>query len=276
MNRLLRRFTSKRAISRTAVAIIIVLIVIAIAAAIYISVLKPSQVKAQPITLAPSSLLAIQGTPITFTVSGLLSNGIANLSLGDGHYAQTNSTVIYTYRYPGRYLVSASEVVNGKVVIDTDNATRLIQVTPNVNSSFAQLISIPVITFNLTRNPGAPLVNVNQTVFFYGGFLEEPTGTNISIISYVWNFGNGKTVTVQANSSTSEPQTNPVNTTYLAPGLYPVSLTIYTQNTSSGAKYSYTTYQTVAVSSSTESFKLFVYSGNIPNPNVINVAENVA
>src|SRR5579875_1885841 len=99
MNRLLRRFTSKRAISRTAVAIIIVLIVIAIA--IYISVLKPSQVKAQPITLAPSSLLAIQGTPITFTVSGLLSNGIANLSLGDGHYAQTNSTVIYTYRYPG-------------------------------------------------------------------------------------------------------------------------------------------------------------------------------
>src|SRR5579875_2512119 len=221
MNRLLRRFTSKRAISRTAVAIIIVLIVIAIAAAIYISVLKPSQVKAQPITLAPSSLLAIQGTPITFTVSGLLSNGIANLSLGDGHYAQTNSTVIYTYRYPGRYLVSASEVVNGKVVIDTDNATRLIQVTPNVNSSFAQLISIPVITFNLTRNPGAPLVNVNQTVFFYGGFLEEPTGTNISIISYVWNFGNGKTVTVQANSSTSEPQTNPVNTTYLEPGPYP-------------------------------------------------------
>jgi flagellar basal body-associated protein FliL len=73
MNRLLRRFTSKKAVSTSVIAVIIVVIVIAVAAAVYISVLKPSQVKAQPITLAPTRLLAIQGTPITFTVSGLLS-----------------------------------------------------------------------------------------------------------------------------------------------------------------------------------------------------------
>ncbi len=276
MNRLLRRFTSKKAVSTTVIAVIIVVIVIAVAAAVYISVLKPSQVKAQPITLAPTSLLAIQGTPITFTVSGLLSNGIANITFGDGNYARTNSTATYAYKYPGRYLVAAAEVVDGKVVITTDNATRLIQVTPNINSSFAQLISVPVITFNVTRNPGAPFFSVNQTVYLYGGFLELPTGNNISIVRYVWNFGNGRTLTVQANSTTYEPLTNPVNTTYSAPGLYPVSLTIYTQNSSSGAMYSYTSYQTIAVSSSTQSFKLFEYTGNIPNPGVINVAENVA
>ncbi|MEM0118503.1 MAG: ABC transporter substrate-binding protein [Conexivisphaerales archaeon] len=271
-----RKITNRKAISTLAVAIIIVIVVVAIAAAVYYVTLKPSQVTAQPITLAPTSLVALQGSSISFSVSGLVSKGEANVTFGDGHFALTNSTTTYSYQYPGRYLVAASEVLNGKVVTSTYNSTRLIQVTPQVDPSLAPLISIPVITFNQTRNPGAPFVQVNQPVYLYGGFLEAPTGNNMSIIKYVWNFGNGLTQTVTANSTTFEPEKNPVNVTYASPGLYPVSLTLYTQNASSMQTYSYTVYQTIAVSSSTLSFKLFEYSGNVPNPNVINVAENVA
>ncbi|MEM0075437.1 MAG: ABC transporter substrate-binding protein [Conexivisphaerales archaeon] len=270
-----RKFTKRKAISTAAIVAIVVVIIVAIVAAAYVVTLKPSQVTAPPITLAPTTLVALQGTPITFTVSGLLSNGQANVTFGDGHSAQTTSTTSYTYQYPGRYLVAASEVVNGKVVASTYNATRLIQITPSVNSSFAELISVPVITFNATRNPGAPFFQAGQTVYLYGGFLEAPTGTNISIVKYVWNFGNGQTQTVPANSTTFDPVTNPVNISYSAPGLYPVSLTIYTENTSTQQTYSYTSYQTIAVGNATTTFKLFEYTGNIPNPGVINVVENV-
>lgn len=271
------RRSVRKAISRVAVVVIVVVFVVAVAAGVGLYLMqRPSTMTAPQMTFAATSLVAGQGTSITFTVSNLLTNAQANISFGDGHYAVTNSTTSYTYSHPGRYLVAAVEVYNGKVVSSTYNVTRLIQVTPNVDPSLAPLISIPVITFNTTRNPTAPFFTVNQTVWLYGGFLEAPTGTNISIVKYVWDFGNGKQQTVNANSTTFKPETNPVSTSYTAPGLYPVSLTLYTENTSTGKMYSYTVYQTVAVSGSGVSFSLFKFAGNIPNPGVINVVENVA
>ncbi|MGC8573874.1 MAG: PKD domain-containing protein, partial [Caldisphaera sp.] len=141
--------------------------------------------------------------------------------------------------------------------------------------SLAPLVTVPTITFNITRNPTAPVVKTGETVYLSGGFLQPPSGQNMTIYEYVWNFGNGQTQTVMANQTTFLPETNPVNVTYSSPGLYAVSLTVVTKNVSSGKTYNYTTYQTVAVSSSSLPFSIYSATLKVPNPGTIIVAENV-
>ncbi|MGC9183804.1 ABC transporter substrate-binding protein, partial [Caldisphaera sp.] len=114
-----------------------------------------------------------------------------------------------------------------------------------------------------------------ETVYLSGGFLQPPSGQNMTIYEYVWNFGNGQTQTVMANQTTFLPETDPVNVTYSSPGLYAVSLTVVTKNVSSGKTYNYTTYQTVAVSSSSLPFSIYSATLKVPNPGTIIVAENV-
>ncbi len=198
--------------------------------------------------------------------------------LGNGHVVNVSSsspTVNFAYSMPGRYLVMAQELINGKIATSTSSSLLLIQVTPNINTTVAPLISVPVISFNATRNPNAPVVSAGQPVYLYGGYLEAPTGTNITIYEYEWNFGNGKTETIMANNETLLPVINPVNVTYNAPGLYTVTLTIVTKNTTSGQEYSYSTAQTIAVTGNGLQFSVYKFQGTIPNPGVINVAENV-
>jgi Bacterial extracellular solute-binding proteins, family 5 Middle. len=62
--------------------------------------------------------------------------------------------------------------------------------------------------------------------------------------------------------------------TYSSPGLYAVSLTVVTENITTKATYSYTTYYTIAVSSPTVPFSLFKPLVTVPNPGTIVVAEN--
>jgi ABC-type transport system substrate-binding protein len=152
---------------------------------------------------------------------------------------------------------------------------KAITITPTVSSALAPMISVPVISQNVTINPNAPVVTANTSVIFRGGFLEAPTGNNMTISKYVWNFTNGISKTILANSSTLDPVANPVSTSYTHPGLYPVSLTLVTTNVSSSQTYSTTVERTVAVSSSVQPYKLYVYAGSIPSPGVITVAEDV-
>ena len=180
---------------------------------------------------------------------GLESNGIATVYFGDGHEANTTSTVSYAYPTPGRYLVAAQEFVNGQPVSSTFNALQTIQVTPQVSESLAPLISLPAVAFDVTRNPSAPVVQVGDNVFLYGGFLQPPSGTNITITRYDWDFGNGATKTLPANSTSLKPTENPTTATYTQPGLYPVTLTLVTENSTSMATYQDLIEQTVAVGS---------------------------
>ena len=264
---------NRKAISRTsAVIIIIIILVIGVAAGAYFYH-SPKTTYAQ-ISLAPSTITAQQGVPITFTVYNTVSGAVTTLLFGDGQSAN-GTTVNHAYSNPGLYLVAATETVSGQIVASTFNKTQEIQVTPVINNTLAPLISVPIIAMNITLNPQEPVVNINTPAYFYGGYLEAPTGNDMQIISYTWNFGNGITKTIPASNVTYDPTINPVNVTYSQPGLYPVSLTITTQNTSSMQTYSYTVMHTVAVSSSTEQFTIYKYSGTVPNPSVINVAENV-
>jgi len=255
----------------TAALIIIVLIVGIVVAATYLT-RRP----APSISLAPSTFVAEQGTAITFTVFGLESNGIATVYFGDGNQANTTSTVSYTYPSPGRYLVAAQELVNGQPISSTFKALQTIQVTPRVSESLAPLISLPAIAFDVTRNPSAPVVQVGDTVILHGGFLEPPSGTNITITRYDWDFGNGATKTVAANSTSLKPAENPSAATYTQTGLYPVTLTLVTENSTSMATYRTSIEQTIAVGSGSQPYALFLYAGVVPNPSVINVAVNFA
>jgi ABC-type transport system substrate-binding protein len=255
----------------TAVLIIIVLIVGIVVATTYLT-RRP----APSISLAPTTFVAEQGTAITFTLFGVESNGIATVYFGDGHEANTTSTVSYTYPNPGRYLVAAQEFVNGQPVASTFNALQTIQVTPQVSESLGPLISLPAIAFDVSKNPSAPVVRVGDNVFLYGGFLQPPTGTNITITEYDWAFGNGATKTVAANSTSLKPTDNPSTATYTQTGLYPVTLTLVTENSTSMATYRTSIEQTVAVGSSSQPYAVFLYAGIVPNPSIINVAVNLA
>lgn len=264
-----------RRISRVILAIVIVVIVAIAALGIYYFLLRP-QAQIPAISAAPTSFVVLQGTSITFSVYNVQSGATLKYYFGDGNVLTTSNTeVTYNYTSGGRYLVLLEEYIGGNLVSSTAASLLPITVLPNIPKNLVDLVSIPVISFNLTRNPTAPIVKANETLYLYAGFLQPPSGKNITIYQYQWDFGNGKTLTVNANESTFAPVVNPVNVTYKAPGLYPVQLTLVTRNSSSGVTYSVSVKQTVAVTSANIVFDIYKFTGNIPNPDVITVAENV-
>ncbi|MEB3691495.1 MAG: ABC transporter substrate-binding protein [Caldisphaeraceae archaeon] len=221
---------------------------------------------------------AVAGTTIHFFLASFKpsSGSYAILYLGNGKTIKTTTQhVSYTYNYPGHYLVYYNIYKNG--ALTGSSMSNLIEITiaPKVPASIAPYVTVPTIVFNVTKNPTAPIFTVGEAAYFSGGFLQPPSGTNMTIYEYVWNFGNGKTLKVMANKTTHLPVTNPVSTTYSSPGLYSVSLTIITKNTYTGKTYNYTSYQTVAVKSSSYPFALYTPILKVPNPGTIVVAENV-
>lgn len=225
-------------------------------------------------SFAPSTFVAVQGANVTFTVYALESNGVATIYFGDGQDGNTTSTLTHAYQDSGRYLVGAEESVNGQPVASTFNALQSIQVTPQVNASLAALISIPTVAFDVDTNPQAPVVQVGDQVYLYGGFLQPPSGTDMSITRYEWDFGNGATRSVGVNDTSLNPLQNPITTSFAQPGLYAVALTMVTENSTSMASFRTSVEQTVAVGSSSQPYALFLYAGVVPNPTVINMAYN--
>ena len=259
------------------VGIIIVIILIAAVAAYFLIPKHTVQVQAQAVEVAPTSFLVIQGTSITFSFFNVQKGATLEINFGDGNVINTTSTnITYTYKYGGHYLVLVEEYIGNKLVSSNANSTLPITVQPSIPSNLTGLVSIPTISFNSTRNPSAPVVNVGETLYLYAGYLQPPSGQNMTIYEYIWNFGNGKTLTVMANASNDFlPEVNPVNVSYSSPGLYPVMLTLVTKNVSSGATYNFSVIYTIAVSSPSITFSLYHWKGNVPNPGVITVAENV-
>ncbi|AHC51360.1 ABC transporter substrate-binding protein [Sulfolobus acidocaldarius SUSAZ] len=267
---------SKRGISRTIIAVIVVVVIIIAAVAAYFLMTSRSSSSIQAVALAPTSFVILQGTPENFTVYNTQPNAIITVNFGDGVIKNftatgTSTSFSYTYQYPGHYLVLINEYVNNKLVSTTNSSLLPITVEANIPSNEAGIASVPLITFNTTKNPTAPFFKAGETAYFYAGFLQPPTGQNMTIQSYTWSFGNGQTLTIKANSSTLLPTINPVNITYNSPGIYVVKLTLTTLNVSSGEAYNFSTLYTVAVGP----YAQFKFSGNVPNPGTITVAENV-
>ncbi|MFP3257591.1 MAG: ABC transporter substrate-binding protein, partial [Candidatus Nanopusillus acidilobi] len=285
---------NNRSISKGIIVGVIILVIIIAAVGIYYATKKPSV----PITtttstttttttssvsslspVAVSTYATVAGTPINFVLSSFTpsSNKYALFYAGNGNVINTTSQYVsVTYNYPGHYLVYYNVYQNG--LLTGSSLSNLIEITvaPSISESLAPLVTVPTITFNISKNPTAPVFTTGETVYLLGGFLQPPSGQNMTIYEYLWNFGNGQTQTVMANQTTFLPVLNPVNVTYSQPGLYAVSLTVITKNVSSGQTYNYTTYQTVAVSSSTSPFSIYTASLKVPNQGTIIVSENVA
>jgi len=249
--------------------LIICIIVVGAVVEVYVSKLR----EVPSISLAPSTLVVVQGTQIAFTIFGLEPNGVATIYFGDGHQTNTTSTVTYAYQLAGRYLVGAEEFINGQSAASTFGALQTIQVNPQVSLKLAPLISVPVISFDTSRNPIAPVAQVDESVYFYAGYQEQPSGVNVSITKYDWDFDNTVTRSIPANLTSFNPAENPITTTYDQPGLHAVKLTLVTENSTSLTTYETSVMQTVAIGSTSQPYAVFLYQGSVPNPSVINVAE---
>jgi len=241
---------------------------------------------------AVSSYTTTAGTPISITLTTFTPSPGSYVLVYAGNGSIINTTANYAnllYRYPGHYLVYYQVYKNGQLSGSSQgNLIEVLVAPPAFNESYAQLITVPVITLvNLTE----PIVSAGQTVHLMAGFLQPPTGTNMTIKEYVWDLGNGTTLAIPSRNGTGyavevwltgsgnvtylEPARNPINVTYSSPGLYAVSLTVVTENITTKATYSYTTYYTIAVSSPTMPFSLFKSLISVPNPGTIVVSENV-
>ena len=241
---------------------------------------------------AVSSYTTTAGAPISLTVSAFKPSPGSYLLIYTGNGSVINTTQGYAnlyYKYPGHYLVYYAVYSNGQLVGSSQgNLIEVLVTPPQFNESYAQLVTVPVITL---VSPTTPVVSVGQAINLSAGFLQPPSGVNMTIEEYVWDFGNGTTLTIPSvngtgyavqvwltgsgNTTYLEPKEKFVSVSYSSPGLYAVSLTVVTENITTGATYSYTAYYTIAVSSPTVPFSLFKQLVSVPNPGTIVVAENV-
>ena len=226
---------------------------------------------------SPTSLTSVAGQNLSVYIPNYNINakGFAILYAGNGYAINTSYNYVNLYyKYPGDYLIYYNVYQDGKLIGSSSQNLMRIIITPNISYNMSQYLTVPTITFNSTENPTAPLFNVSQKIYLIGSFLQPPSGQNMTIYEYIWNFGNGTTETIMANQTSLLPLYNPV-VVYNKPGLYAISLTIVTKNVSSGKTYNYTTYQTVAVSGNGEKFALFTTYFDTPNSKLIISAENV-
>lgn len=266
------------ALSRIKILAVVVVLIIAVAAVSYYLTSRPTPLS---VSVATSTSVATAGSPVTFTA--ILTPSSASVSsvvwnFGDGtNQTVTGPSTTHTYTNGGHYLVlaqvtatSQSFMLSSTSIGSNSLALFPLTVQPSLTSAQAQEASVPTIDFPSVTNPTAPVFNVGDVVHPVGGFLEAPANSNWTITQYVWSFGNGNMQTVAASNDTGLPLQN-VTTSYVNPGLYPLSLTLTTG--SRGTTFSVITMRTVAVESSTLPFALLTVTSGVQNPGVITTAE---
>ncbi|MEM4877548.1 MAG: ABC transporter substrate-binding protein, partial [Thermoplasmata archaeon] len=290
----------EKKIRNAIIAVVVVVIVVIAAFAVIISLPTTHPT----VSVTASTQLTSVNTPITF--SAILSSSISGVTnvfwnFGDGTVG-TGTTVTHTYNAPGNYLVFLNVTYSGGYVNNIANLFPITITPPTItNAVYSSEITQPVLTINTTMNPNAPILTVNQTVYFVGSYLQPPTATNWSLAYYVFNFGDNSSQILPVYFNTSSGSFLPVNIThiYTHSGFYAVNLTVITYNSTnfvndlkvsndlqylpvtyynavlSSPHYATSVIKTVYVSTSTVKAGVLKGPGNIPNPSVINVAEVV-
>ncbi|MEM0138031.1 MAG: ABC transporter substrate-binding protein, partial [Thermoplasmata archaeon] len=290
----------EKKIRNAIIAVVVVVIVVIAAFAVIISLPTTHPT----VSVTASTQLTSVNTPITF--SAILSSSISGVTnvfwnFGDGTVG-TGSTVTHTYNAPGNYLVFLNVTYSGGYVNNIANLFPITITPPTItNAVYSSEITQPVLTINTTMNPNAPILTVNQTVYFVGSYLQPPTATNWSLAYYVFNFGDNSSQILPVYFNTSSGSFLPVNIThiYTHSGFYAVNLTVITYNSTnfvndlkvsndlqylpvtyynavlSSPHYATSVIKTVYVSTSTVKAGVLKGPGNVPNPSVINVAEVV-
>lgn len=170
---------------------------------------KPVKPPVQPVYSCDS----LQATKITrtefkFTSAATAKNGaeIVNYTydFGDGKKQTTGATVNHTYAKPGNYTVTVT--INVKV----NGATKAV-------TSEKCKVTIKVEEAPVTPTYACELLKAEKINRNTIKFTTTATAKNAQIVSYTYNFGDGKTETV----------TSPVvNHTYVKPGNYTIFVTV--------------------------------------------------
>jgi peptide/nickel transport system substrate-binding protein len=294
-----------------AILVVLIVIIVILAAALGVAVWRLTPAPPPPLGalgLQPAASAASQGRPVRFTIQNLQPGARAVVSMGDGTEIDTTAaTVDYTYNTPGTYLVWVREYgSDGSLLAATSSSLQRVVVTPSVSPSLFRELSLPTIYFNTTRNAQGPIVLTNSLLYLYGNFtqitqlfsgvigsgtdlaanISFESSASVAVDRYVWDFGNGQGLTVAADPSTSYPTSNPVTVTYSAVGLYSVTLTLVTANTTTlritnlisnvtttsttkTAEYSFSVGTTIAVGTASAPFDLYKFRGKVPSPGVI-------
>ncbi|AFZ70375.1 extracellular solute-binding protein, family 5 [Caldisphaera lagunensis DSM 15908] len=237
--------------------------------------------------LLPQSYSIQVNEPLQVNIPIFSQGDIASVYEGNGKIIKiNNNTFNVSYEYPGQYLLYYNLYNNNSLIGSSSENLIQIIVFPYFNFSQSSLLTIPVMSLNK-----GSIISLGEQFNISIGFLQPPSGQNMTIYEYVLSLGNGTTLTIPALNSTGyaeqvaltgsgnisyiEPSKNPITLSFNEPGLYAISLTIITKNVSSGKTYNYTTYQSVAVSSENMKFSLYSSQSTISNPGIIVDAEVV-
>ena len=222
-----------------AVIAIVVVIIVVISAVSVILVTPTKTTKVVPtltISVAPSTTFTSTGNSISITafVTGGTPSYIL-FNFGDGTFGNASYSssiggysISHTYTSPGKYLITATTTYEG-YEFNNYGSIPSITVTPStISPSLASEITIPTV---LTKNQ---ISYVNQSLNFVGSYLQPPSATNWTIGYYIWNFGDGIKAVDPAifNSSSGTFMRDNVTHSYTSPGIYSLSLSIITFNSS--------------------------------------------
>ncbi|MFP3228449.1 MAG: ABC transporter substrate-binding protein [Caldisphaera sp.] len=225
--------------------------------------------------------------PLEINIPGFIQGDYYLVYDGEGNVINVSSSSFnVSYDYPGQYLLYYKLFnKNGLIGSSSENLIQII-VFPYLSFNQSNLLTIPVISLS-----NGSILTTGEKFNISIGFLQPPSGTNITIEKYILSLGNGSNIILFAKNSTGyaiqsyltgsgnisyiEPSKGSITVSYDKPGLYAISLTIVTENISSNKTYNYTVYQTVAVSSQEEQFSLYSGLSKVSNQNTIIDAEVV-
>jgi len=220
------------------IAVIVVLLIIIAAASIVLTTPKKT-ISAPPsltMSISSSAIFTYVGQQVSFTAfvtGGTPSNVTFNFGDGSNAIASYSSSIggypiTHTYLTPGKYLVTVSTNYQG-YIFNNYGSIFLITISPSsVSPLIASEITIPTIILKSQIN------YENESFSIAGSYLQPPTATNWTIGYYIWNFGDGIKAVDPAifNSSSGTFMRDNVTHSYTSPGIYPLSLSIITFNSS--------------------------------------------
>ncbi|MEM3191654.1 MAG: ABC transporter substrate-binding protein [Candidatus Parvarchaeota archaeon] len=247
------------------IAVIVILVVIVAGIVIGITTYHPTTKKlvlASPLVYS-NTKYALTGEAISFTLENVTTN-VTNVTwnFGDGTVGYGTSTS-HAYANAGNYLVEVTYTSGGSQASNTEHLYPITvsRNTAGVNSTLAAEQTNPVILFNTTINPNAPIFEVSQTIHAIAGFLEPPTAKGWNITAYRWSFNgvvaNGVYFNVSANTS----------------GLMPMILNITTSNSVSSISNIFV--ESIFVHNTSTPAAVLKGPGSVLNPGTITNAEVV-
>ncbi|MGC8630061.1 MAG: ABC transporter substrate-binding protein [Thermoplasmata archaeon] len=227
---------NKRAIYGLIAIIVVIILIVAV-----LEVLPSSSTATM--TVSSSSATVSVGDNVTFTafISGGTTSKVL-FNFGDGvtgiasHLTGNEYTVTHSYKYAGKYLVTANSTVNGKYINNMKSILEVTVTPATVNPTLASEITLPSIIMN------TQLISSGTNLSISASILQPPTATNWTIGYYILNFGDGSKSVEYTLLNNTSGNFMPWTTSHIfsVNGIYPITLGVITFNNTSYVPSNYT------------------------------------